>query len=957
MAAEALELIGRLVAPGINELLKKAGDVLTKDIEKELRELQNVAFPRLKAMIQTEQMTDDENKILFELIKEFENVKCEIEDAGDKIEYERLKQQSMGKVIKILTKAASRIFLSLNMSSTLKKLQDNVSSINNFYTQHSGRASNSAEDAAPMITVSDIPPLQAVFGRDTDIENIVNSLTEATEDTFKIVTIIGCGGVGKTELAKHICHHSRINVDLKLWVFFPRKLFEAVERDRITKELKGLREQLLRSVRGKRFLLVFDGIWYDETKSTLVKSQDVWISLCEPLLEGNQGSMLLITSRMEIVSQSFRGIGVKAIRRNEELIGCISGEPKPFYLKGLGRQDCLRTFNKHAFDVDNPDQTPPDSDAIANEIVTEVINNLEGIPLAAREAGVELRNMDNPQDRRRIKSKIIFEATRKSLMWSYRMLPQELQPCIRHLSLYPKGFKFDRTFLVLSWLAAGVITQKEGSINELEDVGHDCFNKLVMKRKILCVEVNNLGRYEEEISQLKKLRTLYLTCNSSDSSSVHSVDHDVLKAILKKTKRLRALRLAYCSISKLPDSIGRSKHLRFLDLSNSSFNELPKSVCSAYYLWYLDLNNCKLNTVPKNLNKLTKLRYLVSDGATLSKIPHIGRLTLLRELKEFHVKKEKGHDLGQLKDMDHLQGALHIINLEAVGNAQDAGEAMLRRKTRLEEFVSEWSSTATVVPPNQVLDGLQPHDDIISLTVKGYAGDEIPCWMTEQNSKLKTLELHNCPSWGSLPALGNIYTHLKKLNGILPLPSSLQHLVLHDSCIDDSTLANYLTNLTALSRLELSKCSSITSLPSAEVLGLLAKLEVLQVMDCQLLTSLGGILALPLLHEFNISLCPALVVVPPNDVDANQQGNAADDATLALCLNNLTSLSCLKLSRCSHITSLPSLEVFGSLVKLKVLQVMDCLLLTSLGGILALPFLQEFNISGINLQGNAVAAV
>lgn len=103
--------------------------------------------------------------------------------------------------------------------------------------------------------------------------------------------------------------------------------------------------------------------------------------------------------------------------------------------------------------------------------------------------------------------------------------------------------------------------------------------------------------------------------------------------------------------------------------------------------------------------------------------------------------------------MDNLKGGLHIKNMEAVGHANEAEEAMLKRKTQLREFVLEWSNTQTAAVPEHVFERLEPHDQITKLTVRGYGGAQSPSWMWKQNCKLETLVLDNCSKWCTLPRL------------------------------------------------------------------------------------------------------------------------------------------------------------------------------------------------------------
>ncbi|KAG6737780.1 hypothetical protein POTOM_059310 [Populus tomentosa] len=89
---------------------------------------------------------------------------------------------------------------------------------------------------------------------------------------------------------------------------------------------------------------------------------------------------------------------------------------------------------------------------------------------------------------------------------------------------------------------------------------------------------------------------------------------------------LRKLNLDGCSLSEVPDSLGRLSSLEVLDLSGNNFKTIPISINKLLELQYLGLRNCKrlksLPELPPQLSKLDadnceSLNYLESSSSTV----------------------------------------------------------------------------------------------------------------------------------------------------------------------------------------------------------------------------------------------------------------------------------------------------------------------------------------------------
>ncbi|KAK9205951.1 hypothetical protein WN943_016222 [Citrus x changshan-huyou] len=73
----------------------------------------------------------------------------------------------------------------------------------------------------------------------------------------------------------------------------------------------------------------------------------------------------------------------------------------------------------------------------------------------------------------------------------------------------------------------------------------------------------------------------------------------------------------------------------------------------------------------------------------------IGKLTSLRTLAKFVVGKGNCSGLKELRSLMHLQEKLTISGLENVNDAEDAKEAQLNGKKKLEALSPKWGNSTT----------------------------------------------------------------------------------------------------------------------------------------------------------------------------------------------------------------------------------------------------------------------
>ncbi|RVW24514.1 putative disease resistance protein [Vitis vinifera] len=106
---------------------------------------------------------------------------------------------------------------------------------------------------------------------------------------------------------------------------------------------------------------------------------------------------------------------------------------------------------------------------------------------------------------------------------------------------------------------------------------------------------------------------------------------------------------------------------------------------------------------------------------------HIGQLRNLQELSRFIVGQTSGRRIGELRGLSEIRGRLHISELQNVVCGMDALEANLKDKKYVDDLVLEWKSNSDVLQNGiDIVNNLQPHENVKRLTVDSYGGTRFP---------------------------------------------------------------------------------------------------------------------------------------------------------------------------------------------------------------------------------------
>ncbi|XP_004308460.1 PREDICTED: putative disease resistance RPP13-like protein 1-like [Fragaria vesca subsp. vesca] len=652
-----------------------------------------------------------------------------------------------------------------------------------------------------------------VYGREEDKKFIINLLLSdnATDDKLSVVPVVGMGGIGKTTLAQLVYNDERVKLhfDLQAWVCVSvefdilrttQKLYGSITSQSCgVTELDLLQVKLKELLTDKKFLLVLDDVWNENNID--------WDVFKRPFESGARGSKIIVTTRIEGVSS-------------------VMGTVASHRLMQMSEEDCWLLFAKHAFKNADVLRSNPNLEVIGRQIV----GKCKGLPLAAKSLGGLLRSELSIGKWENVLKSDLWDLSDREMnilpaLWlSYHHLPSHLKRCFAYCSIFPKGYEFKRSELVLLWMAEDLLQPKNKKT--LEEIGEDYFDILISRSffqhlfdnyhhdpiytmhdlindlaKVVsgdfCIRleeeesINNVSKARhfsyikssdhgfekfEALCRAKYLRT-FLPFRSYSPHQYFPMSNKVLYDLLPMLQYLRVLNLSDYDIKELPGSICNLKHLRHLDLSRSSIEKLPDTLCSLYNLQTLVLRNCgAISTLPSHFGRLLNLRYLDLRGTGLEKMPpNMGKLKNLQVLTDFILDKHSGYNIAELKELQNLRGTLHISGLHNIIHVGDALEANMRDKKNLTELALKWGDDIEDSQKDrEVLEKLQPHTNLKDLVLELYGGTRFPDWLGDESfSNLAYVRFSDCnfccflPPLGQLPSLRTLW--IQRLNEVVSI--------------------------------------------------------------------------------------------------------------------------------------------------------------------------------------------
>ena len=338
---------------------------------------------------------------------------------------------------------------------------------------------------------------------------------------------------------------------------------------------------------------------------------------------------------------------------------------------------------------------------------------------------------------------------------------------------------------------------------------------------------------------------------------------------IKQLKNLTYLDLSSNAILTLPNVFDSLKSLKLLELNSNMLTELPESICSLKDLESIQLHHNKLVALPEKFIKLKQLKNLSLSANPITHLPINFQQLLLEEIylgeNQFNVFPYQIFDIITLKKIS-------IFNTDV--------DSLPHSITKMENLEYIFLNLNHAFIWKDAFVKLSKNKKLTQLKIHGYGLENIP----EEISLLKNLKLLHVQGFANT-----------------------------------STAINYFSSMTGLLELELPYYKDVFLPPS---IGALNSLKVLKMEYCHIQTLPPTIAHLISLEELYLTKYPAESLVIPNEI------------------GSLVNLKIIDFTRCqiksfpvsiSNLKQLKSIDLFGNdltsipdeLLEFKLLEKLD----------------------------------
>ncbi|XP_050283834.1 putative disease resistance protein RGA4 [Quercus robur] len=654
-------------------------------------------------------------------------------------------------------------------------------------------------------------PDEKVIGREDDKKAIIKLLLEPNnEENVSIVPIVGIGGLGKTTLAQFVYNDENIkeHFEPKMWICISdgfdvkmiiQKIISATGTEPVDHSMDKLQDKLREIISQKKYLLVLDDVWN--------KDHLEWERLMNLLMGGAKGSKIVITTRERLVAEiACLGPIYTLVGLNDDLSWLLFKQIA--FRKGQGQGTKNPRLEEIGREIVHKCRGVPLAiKSIGNVLRLEkaehkwsyVNNNI--LEIASQQKNDIFPILKVSYDHLPSHLKVCFafcslfpkdyEIDKVTLIQLW-IAQGFIRPSNKNKELEEVA---DECFMDL--LRRSFFEEAVGGLKyKMHDLIHDLAQFVAgAECRIITLDGNNFDEKTRHVSipfyigtsfietssllvRAEKLRTCLLTFVPSCGCRARETDISMMNKLFLSCKRLRALGLRGVHIERVPDSIEKLIHLTFLDFSeNRGIETLPNAISRLWNLQTLKVNHCvNLKELPRDIRFLVGLRHL--ENLFCHRLSHmpvgLGQMTCLQTLSSFVVRDNQASTSGpissglaELNSLNSLRGELRISNLRCLEDVySEPSAANLRAKQYLERLTLNWHTGGRLIHSDddndidgdeKLLEGLEPHQNLKSLTVEGYGGVRISSWLSLLTN-LVWLSIYDCKRCQQLPRLSQLHS-------------------------------------------------------------------------------------------------------------------------------------------------------------------------------------------------------
>ncbi|VAI00183.1 unnamed protein product [Triticum turgidum subsp. durum] len=534
--------------------------------------------------------------------------------------------------------------------------------------------------------------------REDLITYLVGEGSTMAQPQFKMASIVGIGGVGKTTLANLVYEEIGNKFQSRAFVSVTptankKEVLTSILQQVGAKLPAGTKarteEDIIHTISNfledKRYLVVIDDIWH----------HGEWEIISKSIPQNNLGSRIVMTTRIDSVSDDI-DYNKLCIRMNP---GWSFEEERWFY--GPHVQDFTAWMKPdmvgEGFDRDHPIVRMCCCLPLAllcmfsaMAIVREQQEQL-GVHVKAR----DMQDMIEKQVKKSgIQNTPGFEPLVESLQLGYDDLPHHmLKTCLLYCSIYPQNYRFDMNDLVMRWVAEG-FTYKE-------DTGKCYFEELCNRGFMLHVgDSLGMSYYQMNHPMMRNFlrwklhEDKFFTCSSditfAYSCQIHrlciddypiddgaaegvdpllGLDWSQIRSLVvfegakryipfEKLKHVRVLDLQYHQQYLEFEKVRRDYHYVNFEFGKALGNHHVKDICGLLRLRHLfGLDGTGINVIPPEIGRLHYLETLQIRFTWITELPsEIGDLPQLKILDVSHNKKlaKLPREIGDLQHLETL---------------------------------------------------------------------------------------------------------------------------------------------------------------------------------------------------------------------------------------------------------------------------------------------------------------